>query len=55
LQPWASPINKKILNRRSLRSLAKNPIGEGVETSGYNPGENSTKIVGWIYIVIYEF
>ncbi len=31
LQPWASPINKKLLNRLSLRSPTKNPIGEGVE------------------------
>jgi len=25
LQPWASPINKELLNKRSLRSPTKNP------------------------------
>jgi hypothetical protein len=33
LQLQVSPINKKSLNRRSLKSLAKNPISEGVEIS----------------------
>jgi hypothetical protein len=33
LQPWASPINKKLLNRRSLRFPTNNPIGKGVDIS----------------------
>ncbi len=33
LQPWASPINKKLLNKRSLRFPTNNPIGEGVDIS----------------------
>ncbi len=33
LQLQVSPINKKSLNMRSLKSLAKNPSSEGVEIS----------------------
>jgi hypothetical protein len=33
LQLWASPINKKLLNKRLLKSPANYPISEGVEIS----------------------